>query len=52
LPPAQRLAIVLKINQGLSYSEISQIMDRSVSAVDALLIRAKKNLQKTLGVKK
>ena len=52
LPSAQRLAIVLKINQGLSYSEISQIMGRSVSAVDALLIRAKKNLKKKLGVKK
>jgi RNA polymerase sigma-70 factor (ECF subfamily) len=52
LPSAQRLAIVLKTNQGLSYSEISQIMDRSVSAVDALLIRAKKNLRKKIGVKK
>ncbi|WP_457551505.1 RNA polymerase sigma factor [Desulfobacula sp.] len=52
LPPAQKLAIVLKINQGLSYSEISQILGRSVSAVDALLIRAKKNLQKKLGAKK
>jgi RNA polymerase sigma-70 factor (ECF subfamily) len=52
LPPAQRLAIILKINQGLSYSEISQIMGRSVSAVDALLIRAKKNLKKKLGVEK
>ncbi|MBC8441856.1 MAG: sigma-70 family RNA polymerase sigma factor [Deltaproteobacteria bacterium] len=52
LPPAQRMAIVLTTNQGLSYSEISQIMGRSVSAVDALLIRAKKNLQKKLSVKK
>ncbi len=52
LPSAQRLAIVLKINQELSYSEISQIMGRSVSAVDALLIRAKKNLRKKIGVKK
>lgn len=52
LPSAQKLAIILKINQGLSYNEISQIMDRSVSAVDALLIRAKKNLQKKLGTKK
>jgi len=52
LPPAQRLAIILKIYQGLSYSEISQILGRSVSAVDALLIRAKKNLKKKLGIKK
>jgi RNA polymerase sigma factor (sigma-70 family) len=48
LPARQRLAIVLKIYDGLSYHEISQIMGRSVSAVDSLLIRAKKNLRKKL----
>jgi RNA polymerase sigma-70 factor (ECF subfamily) len=48
LPTSQRLAIVLKIYDGLSYHEISQIMNRSVSAVDSLLIRAKKNLRKKL----
>jgi RNA polymerase sigma-70 factor (ECF subfamily) len=48
LPTRQRLAIVLKIYDGLSYHEISQIMGRSVSAVDSLLIRAKKNLRKKL----
>jgi RNA polymerase sigma-70 factor (ECF subfamily) len=48
LPTSQRIAIVLKIYDGLSYHEIAQVMDRSVSAVDSLLIRAKKNLQKKL----
>ena len=48
LPTRQRLAIVLKIYDVLSYHEISQIMGRSVSAVDSLLIRAKKNLRKKL----
>ena len=48
LPTSQRLAIVLKIYDGLSYHEISQLMNRSVSAVDSLLIRAKKNLRKKL----
>ena len=48
LPASQRSAIVLKMDQGLSYREIAQIMDRSVSAVDSLLIRAKKNLHKKL----
>jgi RNA polymerase sigma-70 factor (ECF subfamily) len=48
LPTCQRLAIVLKIYDGLSYNEISQITDRSVSAVDSLLIRAKRNLRKKL----
>ena len=52
LPTSQRLAIVLKIYDGLSYHEISQLMNRSVSAVDSLLIRAKKNLRKKLTKKK
>jgi RNA polymerase sigma-70 factor (ECF subfamily) len=52
LPSNQRLAIVLQIYDGMSYHEISQIMGRSVSAVDSLLIRAKKNLRKKLIGKK
>ncbi|MBW1642785.1 MAG: sigma-70 family RNA polymerase sigma factor, partial [Deltaproteobacteria bacterium] len=52
LPTTQRIAIVLKIYDEMSYQEIAQIMDRSVSAVDSLLIRAKKNLHKKLTGKK
>ncbi len=52
LPANQRLAIVLNIYHEMSYHEISKIMDRSVSAVDSLLIRAKKNLRKKLTGKK
>jgi len=52
LPTSQRLAIVLKIYDEISYQEISQIMGRSISAVDSLLIRAKKNLRKKLTGKK
>ena len=52
LPANQRLAIVLKIYHDMSYDEISQIMHRSVAAVDSLLIRAKKNLRKRLTGKK
>lgn len=52
LPTRQRLAVVLKIYDGLSYHEISQILGCSVSAVDSLLIRAKKNLRKKLIQKK
>jgi len=52
LPTSQRLAIVLRIYDEMSYQEISQIMDRSISAVDSLLIRAKKNLRKKLTGKK
>jgi RNA polymerase sigma-70 factor (ECF subfamily) len=52
LPANQRSAMVLKMYHGLSYREIAQIIDRSVSAVDSLLIRAKKNLHKKLAKKK
>ena len=52
LPTSQRIAILLKIYDEMSYQEIAQIMDRSVSAVDSLLIRAKKNLRKKLTGKK
>jgi RNA polymerase sigma-70 factor (ECF subfamily) len=52
LPTSQRLAIVFKIYDDMSYQEIAQIMDRSISAVDSLLIRAKKNLRKKLTGKK
>ncbi|MBC8438596.1 MAG: sigma-70 family RNA polymerase sigma factor [Deltaproteobacteria bacterium] len=48
LPSAQRLAVTLKFYQGLTYAEISKILDRSILAVDALLVRAKKNIQKKI----
>jgi RNA polymerase sigma-70 factor (ECF subfamily) len=52
LPTSQRVALILKIYNGLSYQEISQIIGRSVSAVDSLLIRAKNNLRKKIRLKK
>ena len=52
LPTSQRVAIVLRIYDEMSYQEIAQIMDRSVSSVDSLLIRAKKNLHRKLVEKK
>ena len=48
LPSAQRIAVTLRFYQGMSYAEISQILDRSIPAVDALLVRAKKNIQKKI----
>ena len=48
LPTSQRVAIVLRIYDEMSYQEIAQIMGRSISSVDSLLIRAKKNLHKKL----
>ena len=48
LPPNQRLAIVLKKFDGLSYDEIGRIMGCSKSAVESLLVRAKRTLRDKL----
>ena len=48
LPSNQKIAFVLNKIENLSYKEISEIMKSSQSSVDALLQRAKKNLQKNL----
>ncbi len=43
LPENQRMALILKKYDDLSYQEIAQILGCSVSAVESLLGRAKKN---------
>ena len=48
LPENQRVAFVLNKVEGLSYQEISEVMETSVSAVESLLHRAKTNLRKVL----
>jgi len=48
LPTNQRTAVILKRFQGLSYEEIAEVMNCSVSAVEARLHRAKQALQKKL----
>jgi RNA polymerase sigma-70 factor (ECF subfamily) len=48
LPTNQKTAFVLSRLEGLSYQQISEVMEVSNSAVDALLQRARKNLQLTL----
>jgi len=48
LPENQRVAFVLNKVEGLSYQEISEVMDTTVSAVESLLHRAKTNLRKEL----
>ena len=48
LPDNQRMAMVLKRYDDLSYVEIAQIVGCSVSAVESLLVRAKRTLQKKL----
>lgn len=49
LPENQNTAFVLNKVEGLSYIQISEIMQTSESAVDSLLHRAKTNLRKKLG---
>jgi RNA polymerase sigma-70 factor (ECF subfamily) len=48
LPTNQRLAVVLKKFDGLSYEEISRVLGSSVPAVESLLVRAKKTLREKL----
>ncbi len=48
LPDNQRMALILKRYDDLSYAEIAGIVGCSVSAVESLLIRAKRTLQEKL----
>lgn len=48
LPEAQRIVFTLHKVEGKSYQEISDIIEKSISSVESLMFRAKKNLQKLL----
>ena len=48
LPENQRMAIILKRYDDLSYEEIAHVLGCSVPAVESLLVRAKGTLQKKL----
>ena len=48
LPESQKTAFVLSKYKGLPNKKISEIMSATLSSVEALLNRAKKNLQKNL----
>lgn len=48
LPEQQRIAFTLHKLEELSYKEIAGVMDSSLSAIESLMHRAKKNLQKEL----
>jgi RNA polymerase sigma-70 factor, ECF subfamily len=48
LPENQRMALILKRYDDLSYEEIAKVLDCSVSAVESLLVRAKRTLQEKL----
>lgn len=48
LPESQRTALILRHNEGLRYDEIAQAMETTVSAVESLLVRARKGLRQSL----
>lgn len=48
LPENQKIAFTLNKTEFLSYEEIASVMNVSVSSVESLLFRAKKNLKKIL----
>jgi len=49
LPPNQRAVVVLRYFHEFSYAEMADILATSVSAVDALLHRARRSLYEKLG---
>lgn len=49
LPEAQRMAVVLRRYEQLSYEEIADVLGLSVSAVKSLLFRARTTLREALG---
>ena len=48
LPESQRMAVVLRRYEQLSYDEIGEVLNLSVSAVKSLLFRARSNLRDAL----
>lgn len=48
LPENQRAALLLRVNEELSYSEIGKVLSTSVSSVESLIFRARENLRKML----
>lgn len=48
LPEAQRVVYTLNKIEDLSYKEVSDITNKSISSIESLLFRAKKNLKELL----
>jgi RNA polymerase sigma-70 factor (ECF subfamily) len=48
LPEAQKVAFTLHKIEGLPYQEIADVMSSSISSVESLMFRARKNLQMSL----
>ncbi len=50
LPETQRMALVLRRYEELSYEEIADVLDQSVPAIKSLLFRARTELRQRLKV--
>ncbi len=48
LPDNQRAAFTLVKVEGLSYQEVGEVLEMSLSSIESLMFRARKNLQKLL----
>jgi RNA polymerase sigma-70 factor (ECF subfamily) len=48
LPEKQRAALLLRVNEDLSYAEIGSVLATSISSVESLIFRARENLRKIL----
>lgn len=48
LPESQRTAMLLRHTEELSYAEIAEVMNTSLSAVESLLVRGRRTLRKRL----
>lgn len=52
LPDNQKAALLLRINEEISYREIGEVLGVSVQSVESLLFRARKSLRESLGRRK
>lgn len=52
LPGNQRAALLLRMNEDLSYTEIGEVLGVGVQSVESLLFRARKKLRQSLGRRK
>jgi RNA polymerase sigma-70 factor (ECF subfamily) len=48
LPPNQRLALILRYEEGFSYAEMAAALGVSIKAIGSLLARAKRTLRREL----
>ena len=48
LPEAQRMAVIMRRYQDVSYEEIGEVLDLTVPAVKSLLFRARTDLREKL----